>query len=68
MDGAEQCTLGGVIHIQMCCIGVPGVVVVGNSLFLDAERSPTDFWFTHKYFLLDDNALKNTYTEKEQFL
>ena len=52
-------------YIQMCCIGVPGVVVVGNSLFPDAERSPTDFWFTPKYFLLDDNALKNTYTEKE---
>lgn len=52
-------------YIQMCCIGVPGVVVVGNSLFPDAERSPIDFWFTPKYFLLDDNALKNTYTEKE---
>lgn len=52
-------------YIQMCCIGVPGVVVVGNSLFPDAERSQTDFWFTPKYFLLDDNALKNTYTEKE---
>ena len=48
-------------YIQMCCIGVPGVVVVGNSLFPDAERAPTDFWFTHKYFALDEKALENTY-------
>ena len=48
-------------YIQMCCIGVPGVIVVGNSLFPDAERAPTDFWFTHKYFALDEKALENTY-------
>ena len=48
-------------YIQMCCIGVPGVVVAGNSLFPDAERAPTDFWFTHKYFALDEKALENTY-------
>ena len=47
-------------YIQMCCIGVPGVVVAGNSLFPDAEREPTDFWFTHKYFALDEKALENT--------
>lgn len=46
-------------YIQMCCIGVPGIVVVGNSLFPDAELSPTDFWFTHKYFALDEKALEN---------
>ena len=45
-------------YIQMCCIGVPGVVVAGNSLFPDAEREPTDFWFTHKYFALDEKALE----------
>lgn len=51
-------------YIQMCCIGVPGVVVVGNSLFSDTELSPTDFWFTHKYFALDEKALENTYQQK----
>lgn len=53
-------------YIQMCCIGVPGVVVVGNSLYPDAERSPTDFWFTHKYFALDEKALENTYQQKKE--
>lgn len=52
--------------IQMCCIGVPGVVVVGNSLFPDAERAPTDFWFTHKYFALDEKALENTYQQTKE--
>ena len=50
----------------MCCIGVPGVVVVGNSLFPDTELSPTDFWFTHKYFALDEKALENTYQQKKE--
>lgn len=53
-------------YIQMCCIGVPGVVVVGNSLLPDAERTPTDFWFTHKYFALDEKALENTYQQKKE--
>lgn len=53
-------------YIQMCCIGVPGVVVVGNSLFPDAERAPTDFWFTHKYFALDEKALENTYQQTKE--
>lgn len=53
-------------YIQMCCIGVPGVVVAGNSLFPDAERKPTDFWFTHKYFALDEKALENTYQQKKE--
>lgn len=53
-------------YIQMCCIGVPGVVVVGNSLFPDTELSPTDFWFTHKYFALDEKALENTYQQKKE--
>ena len=53
-------------YIQMCCIGVPGVVVAGNSLFPDAEREPTDFWFTHKYFALDEKALENTYQQKKE--
>ena len=53
-------------YIQMCCIGVPGVVVVGNSLFPDAERAPTDFWFTHKYFALDEKALENTYQKTKE--
>lgn len=52
-------------YIQMCCIGVPGVVVAGNSLFPDAEREQTDFWFTHKYFALDEKALENTYQTKK---
>lgn len=52
--------------IQMCCIGVPGVVVVGNSLFPDTELSPTDFWFTHKYFALDEKALENTYQQTKE--
>ena len=52
-------------YIQMCCLGIPGVVITGNSLFPDEQHSPTDIWFTPKYFLLDDNALKNTFTEKE---
>ena len=53
-------------YIQMCCIGVPGVVVAGNSLFPDTEREPTDFWFTHKYFALDEKALENTYQQKKE--
>lgn len=53
-------------YIQICCIGVPGVVVVGNSLFPDAERAPTDFWFTHKYFALDEKALENTYQKTKE--
>lgn len=53
-------------YIQMCCIGVPGVVVAGNSLFPDAERAPTDFWFTHKYFALDEKALENTYQKTKE--
>ena len=53
-------------YIQMCCIGVPGVVVAGNSLFPDAEREPTDFWFTHKYFALDEKALENTYQQTKE--
>ena len=53
-------------YIQMCCIGVPGVVVVGNSLFPDAERAPTDFWFTHKYFALDEKTLENTYQKTKE--
>lgn len=53
-------------YIQMCCIGVPGVVVVGNSLLPHAERTPTDFWFTHKYFALDEKALENTYQQKKE--
>ena len=54
------------LNIQMCCIGVPGVVVAGNSLFPDAERAPTDFWFTHKYFALDEKALENTYQKTKE--
>lgn len=53
-------------YIQMCCIGVPGVVVVGNSLFPDAERAPTDFWFTHKYFALDEKAFENAYQQTKE--
>lgn len=53
-------------YIQMCCIGVPGVVVAGNSLFPDAEREPTDFWFTHKYFALDEKAFENAYQQTKE--
>lgn len=53
-------------YIQMCCIGVPGVVVAGNSLFPDTEREPTDFWFTHKYFALDEKALENKYQQTKE--
>lgn len=47
-------------------IGVPGVVVAGNSLFPDAEREPTDFWFTHKYFALDEKAFENAYQQTKE--
>ena len=53
-------------YIQMCCIGVPGVVVVGNSLFPDSERAQTDFWFTHKYFALDEKAFENAYQQTKE--
>lgn len=52
-------------YIQMCCLGIPGIVVTGNSLFPDEQHSPPDIWFTPKYFSLDDNALKNTFSSKE---
>lgn len=59
------------IHVEQIIrsqprIGVPGVIVVGNSLFPDAERAPTDFWFTHKYFALDEKALENTYQKTKE--
>ena len=52
--------------IRRTTIGVPGVVVVGNSLFPDAERAPTDFWFTHKYFALDEKAFENAYQQTKE--
>ena len=52
-------------YIQMCCIGVPGVVVAGNSLFPDAEREPTDFG-SRISILLWTRKLSKIHTNKKR--
>ena len=53
-------------YIQMCCLGIPGIVMVGNALLNDEQRPSSDYWFTPKYYTLNAKAYKNYFDlEKE---